>query len=339
MTRSKYHLSNFVLAVTLLIVALTFNGSAIGSEPIVCGAFAPDANVKAATDRTTVHVADPFSLTVSATVPDNSKVQFPSPTQRLGDFNIVSVKDQFDIPTQAGRLWMRVYELESLASGELSVPAIGIIVNGKELRSTPIRIQVQSVLEEQADPFVFRDIKDTVEIPEVARSSKTWIARLIVGGIGLGSVAILLIVARRKSIARPEAWAYHQLDDLKQSEAFSTGDQRKLLPQVADVLREYIRRRFNIAAPQLTTTEFLELAKSDHRLNANQQMQLKFLLHQVDQIKFASFLPGGNQLETTFEQAHQFIEDTTAQFSNGDFDSPSNSAAVETDHNVQQENA
>jgi hypothetical protein len=335
MTRSQHQTSEFAsqspmcsvasVRATLVIATLAFI-TVTGPQPVLSAVLsvksAPqsstvtEVDVQVAVDRTTVEIADPFLLTVSVKVANGSKVQFPStPKQlgQLGDFDIVSVKDQFDVPTQSGRLWQRVYELESFASGDLVIPSLSIIVNGETSNSSPIEIRVQSVLEEQADPFVFRDIKEPVEIPAEKPASQSWITRLIAGGAGLGCAALLLLVARRQTTVRADAWAYRKLSELKRSEDFSNGDQAKLLPEVADVLREYIRRRFGMAAPQLTTAEFLELAKSDHRLDGNQQMQLKFLLHQVDQIKFASFLPGGNQLETTFEQAHQFIEETTAQ--------------------------
>lgn len=95
------------------------------------------------------------------------------------------------------------------------------------------------------------------------------------------------------------------------------GDRAVVLPPLADLLREYIQRRLGILAIQQTTPEFLSAIQHDERLPEARRSELKKLLREVDQIKFANYLPAGSGaldgsgLDETFDLVTSFVRETS----------------------------
>ena len=268
--------------------------------------------VTGAVDRSEIEVADPFTLTVTATAPDGSKVQYSPLAKTIGRFQVLSTKDLFEVPVESGRTWTRIYELETYDSGDLEIPPLNIIVNQRPMKTDAIPIRVHSVVEQQADLYKFRDMKDLEEIP-FERPLATKLIWVGLGTIATAMLAWAVIAWTRKKQVSPSQWAYAELNELKQSSFYTRKIHTQILPQLADILREYIQRHFDISAPQQTTMEFLRSAQTAERLNDQQRAELKHLLEHVDEIKFAHLVPENNRIDETFTQVESFIEATAKQ--------------------------
>ncbi len=268
-------------------------------------------HISAVVDRSTIQIADPLELTITAIVPTGAQVLFPLAPETIGPFKVNSHADRFDIPVDDHRSWTRKYQLETLKTGPLQIPATTIQVDGQPITTVPISIEVQSLLTDQSNPLAFRELKDIVDIPRQPCGNLRWLVGVGIGTLVLATIALVLLLSRRKNHDSPERWIYSRLKELKASEAFARGDQIFVLPAIADVLRQYIQRRFAIAAPQQTTTEFLRHVQSDSRLSSQQQQELGKFLSEVDQIKFASYLPAQNRMDAALEQAQAFVAETT----------------------------
>ena len=264
---------------------------------------------RAVVDRSEVQVADQFILTVSIVAPAGTRVVFPELVESLGDFHVVRSADQFNVPEDDQRRWTRIYTLESWESGALEIPAMYLTVAGQTVTTDPVPIKVKSSVEPQADPLQFRDLKELEEIEPDSRASM-WLGLAIVGLSALGLLAWFLMKRRPRELA-PDAWAYAQLGEVESSSAYRQGDRAATLPPLADILREYIQRRFGVAAPKQTTTEFLTSIQADDRLTEPRRAELQRLLAEVDQIKFASLRPDNAELNETFERVRSFVRETT----------------------------
>lgn len=263
----------------------------------------------ASVDRSEVDVADPFSLVVAVQAADGVPVQFPQ-LEELGPFMITATEDLFDIPTENGRRWTRIYALESFEGGELEVPSLQVGVGSRTLSTDPIAVRVRSLIEPQANPLQFRDLKDFEEIPEDTFSRRT-IALSGVATLVVAAIAYYLLALRRRRLAAPDSWAYTQLDMLQACPEYVRGDRARILPQLTDILREYIRLRFDIAAPQQTTPEFLALVQADQRLGEARRDEIKALLKEVDEIKFAQLIPADSNMQGVFELVRSFVQNTS----------------------------
>ena len=267
--------------------------------------------VKATANRTEVQVADPFSFSISVTAQADSKVQFPEVTESIGDFQVLSTRDLFDVPAKSGRTWTRTLELETFESGDLQISAQTVFVDGKPLQAEPVSISVKSIVEPQSDPRNFRELKEVEEI-NIESSSRWMIAGIGIGALALAGLAWAVFGRPKKRIAAsPEQWARSALGELRQSSIYVSKDQSKLLPAMANILREYIQRRFGISAPRQTTIEFLRAAQDDKRLNDESRDELKRFLEHVDKIKFGKLVPETDQIEESFERVQSFIDRAT----------------------------
>ncbi|MEM8681166.1 MAG: BatD family protein, partial [Planctomycetota bacterium] len=165
-------------------------------------------------DKRRVAVAEPFVLTVTVEAPQGAVVKFPPPAERLGAFEVLAVRDHFDIPTESGRQWLRRYELETIQTGEHEIPAFEVAYTNRPqgaarkgvLTSPPSRVSVVSSLAADETPENFRDIKNAILLDVSPR----WLNAGRAAGIG--TVAILfaaaaMVVWQLKRPLTPRKWA------------------------------------------------------------------------------------------------------------------------------------
>lgn len=270
-----------------------------------CAAQSP---ATASVDRSEVQVADPFRYTVSLTAPAGSKVTFPSVTETLGEFVVLGTNDLFDVPEQSGRRWARTIELETYESGELIIPAMQILVGQSAVATQPVTVIVQSQLDATSDPSKFRELKEIEEISP-RRSATPWL-------VGLGAFLVAAAIGwyftrKRTSTLSPEQWVSNQLDELQTSSGYHSKNPTIVLPHAADILREYIRRRFGMEAPRQTTDEFLSSLHRDPQLSQGHRQELKGFLQHVDKVKFSNLIPSQNEIDETISRVRQFVAQTT----------------------------
>ena len=275
------------------------------------------AEITTSIDRSTAQIAERIRLTLSVLVPQEVTVSFPEQPATLGPFDVVGVSDKPDIPQGDKRSWTRVYELESLTSGEQQIPEIAVAFTDKRgstpshdvITSQPIDISIASVLEGQADPTQFRDIKGVVDLPITAPPSYTgwWIA----GGAGLAMAMLLMVVAwRKRRNLTAEQWALAEMDRLVAEQHVEQGRMQLFYSRLTDIVRTYIERRFEIAAPRLTTDEFLAHIRDGETLSGEHCELLKEFLTQADIVKFASYRPASSDGNEAMETARRFVTET-----------------------------
>ena len=277
-----------------------------------------DVKLTAKVDKTSVRVAEPFALTLQMKAPRGTRVKFPPTSKRLGDFDVVSSTDVFDIPDGELRLWTRVLQLESIESGEIVIPGIEIqtaaadAADFQPITSPAIPIQIVSVLEGRENPTEFRDIKNVVDMPVPAEPSYAWIWWTLGGGGLLAIATVAVVILRRRRELSPDQRALADLDALANSDLLAQGEFDVFYTTLVDILRIYIEQRFSIAATRQTTREFLEKVRDDARLAGDVKSQLDAILKVADQVKFGRFAPGNTQMQTATDHARQFVRQTSA---------------------------
>lgn len=276
----------------------------------VRGSHAADAaqiHAQLSTPDTILQVADPFWISVTVSATNGADVVFPDVPAKLGPFNVLSHRDWFDVPVERDRNWTRNFQLESLEGGDLEVPPIEVSVDGTSLSSEPVSITITSLVEAEADPFSFRDIKPAMEIPDAAASGQRWTGWAI-AGVGLAAVlALAMWMATRKKEVSATDWALSQLDKLRESDEFDRRDADPLMIQLSDIVREFVERQFAIPATRQTTDEFLAGCQHDTRLSASQRTSLQTFLEHIDDIKFARLKPDAGRVEDSFRIVRKFV--------------------------------
>jgi hypothetical protein len=275
-------------------------------------------------DRTTARVADPINLVLEVDAPKGARVELPAKAERLGEFEIRRSDRTTDIPSADradGRSWILRLTLESIKTGELTVPPMEIhyttdaaSTTFKSLSTKPIAVQITSVLEHRADPTKFRDIKQTVDVPVPIEPSRAWVAWAC-GGAAAGAVVLaltLFVVKRRRRGLAPAAWAIASIEELERVDVGQTAGAEALFNEIVDVVREYFELAFQVPALERTTREFLAEAASEVGLPEVASKRLTWLASVADEIKFARLGVEEKHLQHAFAQAKAFINECEA---------------------------
>ncbi|TWT38975.1 hypothetical protein [Blastopirellula retiformator] len=279
-------------------------------------------SVTATVDQETAQIAEPVTLTLKVDVPENVLVTLPQEQAKLGTFNVLGTQDAPDLPTAEGRQWIRRYQLESLTPGEQSIPPITIAYSDTRTasptsdiaQSSPLSVTITSSLEGTPDPLQFRDIKGVVELPVDESPSNAWLYGSLGGGAVLALAgAALLVWPSRNGKRSPQAQALADLEALRRSDLLRAGQTEQFYVRLTNIVRNYVEQQFDIAAPKLTTDEFLDQAASGSVLHGQQRAMLRVFLSLADLVKFAQFEPDQSDANQAIDRARQFIQQTADQ--------------------------
>lgn len=274
-------------------------------------------------------VGDKFPLTVEVIAEPGVTVTMPIVKEALGKFEVSEPRTPPDIPDGARRRWTHTYNLRTLETGEVKIPALtmkfGDARNAKpgepvpidnELSTEPLFLHVASLMTGEFDPYNFRDIKGAVDVP-VSRAATWW--KYAAGTaflLALIAAAWLLLKRRgtRPVVAPPplppHVWALRELDRLAAENLVSHGEFHAFFFRLSLIARQYIERRFGIMAAEQTTDEFLREVRTNPVLNDDQRTLLSRFLRLADMVKFAKLQPQPGESEEVFAAARNFVQQT-----------------------------
>lgn len=110
----------------------------------------------------------------------------------------------------------------------------------------------------------------------------------------------------------PHVAAIIELDKLKSEKPWVAGRNKEYYTRLSEVVRKYIQRRFQVDAPEMTTSEILELFYRDKETLSVYQ-NLKQILSLSDLVKFAKVVPIENENELSLMNAYLFVNQTKAE--------------------------
>ncbi|MBN2451861.1 MAG: hypothetical protein JXR77_15850 [Lentisphaeria bacterium] len=281
--------------------------------------------VRVTLDRSAMTLADRFALRLEIEFPEDTEVVFPTFGKDIEAFLIRDALTTDPELIGEGRLRQtRTYDLEPVVSGEYTIPAMEVTFGkrGEEepdahrVETPELTVTVTSLLPEEVAALDVEDILPPHGLPRPGRRwlwlpgvalvvagllTALWIRRIRRGRVG-GSAVVLPAHER----------AYAELRALVAEDLVAKGCVKEFYQGVSGVLRRYIERRFDLHAPERTTEEFLaELGAGETLCSEHQELLRQFLIH-CDLVKFAELVPGGEQIQQTFDCCKRFIEQTRA---------------------------
>jgi hypothetical protein len=275
--------------------------------------------LRVSVDKQVARVAEPIHLVLEVEAPRGTRVEMPNLSDRLGEFEVRGSERAKDVPsaeTADVRRWVLKATLETIKTGELSIPPLDVqyAVDAKSptfktLRSNPVQIRIASVLENRADLRKFQDLKDVVDVAVPELPTRTWIVWTAVGvGTLLASIAIaFLVINRRRRGPSPAEWAIAAIEDLQKLPVTSAADAEAVFNEVVDIIREFFEFEFGVPTLSRTTREFLAQVANQVGLGDMERKRLTWLARLADEIKFARFGIGEQQVRQAFEQARALI--------------------------------
>lgn len=288
----------------------------------------PQSPINASASKTSVLIAEPFTVRVEVVASTGSRVEFPNligkDDSKLGVFDVLATQTLKDIPLdqtppeiskEGLRRWTQTLTLETLRLGKQSIPSMTAIVTeqgeSRTLISEPIEITVNGVLESQEEPL--RDISGSIqpdqETPTIGDNEPTW-------WFG-GSMAVAAILAgilglrwwRKRQ--HPWVWCRRELQQLEEElhtvgEDFYSCDYLIWMQRLQSVLRTAVssHRDGKLRFPS-TQQLVAEMASID---DTRSMPFCEQMLQELDRVRFGK-KPSDLRSESSFSVACEAISE------------------------------
>lgn len=243
---------------------------------------------------------------------DLAILELPEPGTRLGSFEVIDAPRR-DEPRTGDRRRPAMLSLRTFEPGAQELPPMTIGLGESSIR-TPARIlMVASIAGLDTDVEAHQDIASAVEVSSPLPIWLWWTTAAGVAAV-LAILALLWWWRRRpRPAAVPEpadSWALQRLDRLASDDLLRDGRVDPFFTRLTDIAREYVERRFGIAAPERTTPEFIEAARSDPAMepaHRDRVLRLGAVLRTADLVKFAGDRPARTVGEDALDQVRELV--------------------------------
>ncbi len=274
-----------------------------------------------------VKVGDPVTVQLTVETPPEYQVAFPAP-DAFGEL-AARVTAEPEPRLAADRMiWQRRFEIVPLAGGAVEIPALTVeyerpAANAETqptraaLISGPLTVEAVSLLAADDEPTRPRDITGTLLPPPPPMSPRAML--LVLGGLGAALLLILLVAWRLyrwmmtdPPPTPPEVRALRALEELAQEEWYAPDQVRAGYYRLTEIVRTYIERKFALAAPEMTTEEFLARLARDRGALPYDAERLREFLQACDMVKYAGVNPTREEAEGVLATARAFVHATAA---------------------------
>lgn len=257
--------------------------------------------IRGTVDKNRILIGEPLQLTIEADLPPGSVISFVH-IDTINHFEFLA-RPVIDSISENGRTIIKgVYRMTSFDSGHWVIPSF-ILTKGVNTDTIPV-----DVVFSEFDPAKdYHDIKDIIEIPPPKKKPWWW---LIAGGAVL-LVALAVYLQRRKKpaalpvpevVTDPYEEAMQQLELLQRDKP----EFKKYHSKLTDIFRFYVFRKKGILSLQKTTAD-LVLQLRDLNVSKEQFDKLSQALRLSDFVKFAKYVPTGEDDRNCFEEIKNSI--------------------------------
>ncbi len=217
------------------------------------------------------------------------------------------------------------YELIFFQTGKVTVPGpSGVARDGTKkglYLANPIQVTVQSLLPKdkaEFSPQDLRDVKPPLDLPFDWLGLAAFLLAAAVLAAAIWRAVRFLRRGREGRNGTPAAEiqpaepahqiAFVELEEIRTWPDDPARDAETFFIKLSDCIRRYLRNRFGLKAPELTTEELLPMAARDPRLPAEAGAALAGLASRWDLVKFAKELPPSEIMRAAWRQARDFVE-------------------------------
>ena len=280
-----------------------------------------------------VSVGDTVTVDLAVETPQEYVVTLPAP-DAFGELGARQTDAPEPRPGPTGVVWRRAFALEPAASGPLEIPSLivkyrrGAPATGpaarveeqpaeNELASKPLTLEVRSALTSQDNPTQPRDITGTL-LPRIPPLKPWQWALIVLVALLVAATGFVLYRLVRRRLTRPpppilpEIWALRALEELAAADWFEDGRFRECYYRLTEIVRGYVERKFALAAPEMTTEEFLLTLARDRGALPYDSGRLRDFLEACDLVKYAAVRPRREDAETVLGTARAFVHATAA---------------------------
>lgn len=310
-------------AITTTVISLPCGAQTVVAPPAAARPIDEQASAEGVRARWTlpssvVQVGDaiPFRLTVYA--PEGVAIEFPEIGSTSGPFDIRGLERQ-SRASGNNREWTLSFTASTFDSGSQQLPPFQLAWTDSAGEPHTLEVGACSLeivsLAGDAEPASFKDIKGPLDIDR--GGVPPWVTAVAVGALVLLLLLPLIWLIRKRRAAALErslsadAWALRELTLLERDDLVGKCEYHAYWVRLSGIIRQYVERRFQIAAPEKTTQEFLAAAREHPEVGAEHRHVLTDFLRAADMVKFAALRPADEECRRGLFAARDFVRDTT----------------------------
>ena len=322
------------LAGLLVLVTASSVRSATQTPPPSAGTTVDDAPILEAGEPWTLQIdgttitavlrTDPIEtgapILIEFLVPDGGAgvavLTLPAPGTEFGDFEVIESARRSNPGTSVetiaapppARLSLRTFE-----PGPQELPPFPVSLGDAGIQTPARTLMIDSVAGLDTEVEAHQDIAEAVE---VASPLPVWFWWAIAAA-AMGFVAVSALLwwwwRRPRLVPPPEpadAWALSRLDRLASDDLLRDARVDPFFTRLTDIAREYVERRFGIAAPERTTPEFIDAARTALEMepaHRDRMIRLGAILRTADLVKFAGDRPARDACEDALVQVRDLV--------------------------------
>jgi hypothetical protein len=273
-------------------------------------------------------LGDAITLTLEVVAESGVTVDMPSFGEALGRFQIVQYVPREDI---RGTTWIatQTYTLQAPMSGKQRIPPLRIEFvderpgqagsegGAQEILTDEIPLHVASVLPEGTVAEKLGAPRDALSVQGrggLLRSVWLWLALALALAVAaaLGVRAWLEGARVRRRVSAYDV-AMARLARLQGRGLPAPDHADAWYVELSSIIRRYLEDRYSLRAPELTTEEFLQVARGSGYLSHEHRTLLSEFLIGCDRVKFARYEPRDEESRQALESARSFLHDTRVQ--------------------------
>lgn len=284
--------------------------------------------VEAAIDSIEMLIGEQVHVTVTATMKEGSKVEFPvfKPTQQLIPGIEVLKSTELGVKGKDGGFVDRsvVYTLTSFDDTLYYLPPFVVKVDGKPYESKSLALKVVGVEVDTLHVEKFFGPKDVQGNPFQWSdwSLLFWLSVLMLVLMALGYYLYLRlrdnkpIITHIRIVKRllPHQKAMKEIEQIKAEKIQNSENPKEYYTRLTDTLRKYIEDRYGFNAMEMTSGEIIErLEKAladDAQAAETMKAELRQLFTTADLVKFAKYSTMINENDANLVSAIDFINQT-----------------------------
>jgi len=280
-------------------------------------------SVKAVTNKAFITIGDKITYTLTVTHDSTIKVVVPIEIPFVNEFEVKDVKGGIHLHDDDNEQVIVYKEITftTFEIGEylLEGPIISYIDGQGEKRQTyanNLYIVVESVAGEGE---VKSDIKDIKGVTALKPGYLTFLRILLILG-GCILLARLLLkrfsrhpkktdMAKTYVALLPAEQALNDLEELYNSGLIRAGKLKEFYSQLAEIMKHYLARHYNIDTIDRTTVELTPLLKRTNVSDIALKL-IKELMGESDFVKFAKYRPQASDIQNSYLLAKNIIDKT-----------------------------
>ena len=284
--------------------------------------------VEAAIDSIEMLIGEQVHVTVTATMKEGAKAEFPvfKPTQQLIPGVEVLKSTELGVKGKENGLVDRsvVYTLTSFDDTLYYLPPFVVKVDGKPYESKSLALKVIGIEVDTTHVEQFFGPKDVQDNPFQWSdwSLLFWLSVLILLLMAVGYYLYLRlrdnkpIITRIRIVKRllPHQKAMKEIEQIKADKMQNSDNPKEYYTKLTDTLRKYIEDRYGFNAMEMTSSEIidrLERALSEDAQSADtMKHELRQLFTTADLVKFAKYSTMINENDANLVSAIDFINQT-----------------------------